>query len=56
VLLHAIGDFKTATGELLEGVGVVPDVSVPLTRETLLADGDPVLEAAVDWITGPRTD
>ena len=55
VLLHAIGDFKTATGELLEGVGVVPDVSVPLTRETLLADGDPVLEAAVDWITGPRT-
>lgn len=56
VLLHAIGDFKTSTGELLEGVGVVPDVSVPLTRETLLADGDPVLEAAVDWITGPRTD
>ncbi len=55
-LLYAIGDFKTATGELLEGRGVVPDVPVALTREALLKEGDPALEAAVDWITGLRTE
>ena len=50
-LLYAMGDFKTSTGTLLEGIGVVPDVEVPLTREALLAGVDPVLEAAVTWIT-----
>jgi C-terminal processing protease CtpA/Prc len=55
-LLYAIGDFKTATGELLEGRGVVPDVPVALTRAALLKDGDPALKAAVDWITAQRTE
>jgi len=49
-LLYAMGDFVTSTGVLLEGVGVIPDEEVPLTREGLLAERDPVLEAALDWI------
>ncbi len=51
-MLHALGDFKTSTGVLLEGDGVVPDVHVPLTREALLAGKDPQLETALAWITG----
>ncbi len=50
VLLHALGDFKTAEGETLEGRGVVPDEGVPLTREDLLTGRDPQLEAALAWI------
>lgn len=49
-LLHAMGDFETSTGARLEGVGVVPDQVVPLTRAELLAGRDPVLESALDWI------
>jgi carboxyl-terminal processing protease len=33
---------------LIEGVGVIPDVTVPVTAEGALGQGDPVLEAAVD--------
>ncbi len=50
VLMHALGDFKTADGTALEGRGVVPDEVVPLTREDLLAGRDPQLEAALAWI------
>ncbi len=50
VVLHALGDFKTAQGTSLEGRGVIPDEIVPLTREDLLAGRDPQLEAAVVWI------
>jgi carboxyl-terminal processing protease len=50
-LLHAMGDFVTATGEHLEGGGVVPDVVVPLDRARLLAGEDAALEAALQWIT-----
>jgi carboxyl-terminal processing protease len=49
-LLHALGDFETATGMRLEGAGVVPDVPAPLSRAELLAGRDPALEAALDWI------
>lgn len=34
----------------LEGIGVVPTVRVPVTGETLLGEGDPVLEAAIAWL------
>lgn len=54
VLYHAIGDFTTATGVVLEGRGVIPDEVVPVTREDLLAGRDPVLEAAVRWIAAQR--
>ncbi|MEM7306664.1 MAG: S41 family peptidase [Planctomycetota bacterium] len=55
-LLYAFGDFKTSTGTLLEGLGVVPDVEVPLTRDSLLAGKDAALEAAIAWITGRELD
>ncbi len=40
-------DFKTPKGVLLEGKGVQPDIPVELTRRTLLAEADPILDAAV---------
>jgi carboxyl-terminal processing protease len=50
VLIHAYGDFVTATGVRLEGRGVVPDEVVPLRREDLLAGHDRTLEAALAWV------
>jgi C-terminal processing protease CtpA/Prc len=50
VLQYAIGDFTTATGERIEGRGVIPDTIVTPTRAELVAGHDPVLDAALDWI------
>ena len=50
VLIHAYGDFVTATGTRLEGRGVIPDEIVPLRREDLLEGRDRTLEAALAWI------
>ena len=50
VLIHAYGDFVTADGTRLEGRGVIPDESVPLAREDLLAGRDRALQAALAWI------
>ncbi|MGH7754633.1 MAG: S41 family peptidase, partial [Gemmatimonadales bacterium] len=50
VLYHAIADFVTRDGIVLEGRGVIPEEPVPLTRADLLAGRDPVLDAAVRWI------
>ncbi len=50
VLYHAIGDFRTARGEYLEGRGVVPDEVVVPTRADYAAGRDPVLEAARRWL------
>jgi len=50
VLIHAYGDFVTATGTRLEGRGVIPDEIVPLRREDLLTGKDRTLEAALAWI------
>ncbi|MAU00281.1 MAG: peptidase S41 [Anaerolineaceae bacterium] len=36
----------------IEGIGVVPDIVVPLTEETLFNAGDPVLEAAIAFLNG----
>lgn len=51
VLLYAVGDFVTATGERLEGHGVAPDVEVPLTPRSLAAGHD-AEHAALVWIDG----
>jgi carboxyl-terminal processing protease len=50
VLIHAYGDFVTASGLRLEGRGVIPDEIVPLRREDLLAGKDRTLDAALAWI------
>jgi C-terminal processing protease CtpA/Prc len=54
-LLHAMGDFVTPDGTLLEGRGVVPNETVPLRRADLLAGRDPQLEAAIAWIASRTT-
>ncbi len=50
VLIHAYGDFVAADGTRLEGRGVIPDVVVPLTRESLAAGQDATMDAALAWI------
>jgi carboxyl-terminal processing protease len=50
VLQYAIGDFTTATGQRIEGRGVIPDTEVLPTRQALLSGANPVLNAALDWI------
>jgi len=47
---YVFASYRSAKGTLLEGRGVVPDVTVPLTREALLRGEDPALQAAADWI------
>ena len=47
---HALADYISEGGRPLEGVGVIPDVEVKLTREALLAGRDPVVDAAIEWI------
>jgi len=43
------GKTETPEGEiLLEGKGVIPDVQVPITRDSALGNTDPVLQAAVE--------
>ena len=54
VLQYAIGDFVTATGQRIEGRGVVPDEVIVPTREELLAGADPIMEAALRWIAKGR--
>ena len=45
-----------ANGEIhIEGKGVVPTVPVPVNEETLFANGDPVLEAAIAHLTNALT-
>lgn len=39
---------------VIEDVGVVPDVIVPVDETTLFSDGDPLLEAAVNVLSQPE--
>lgn len=47
---HAVANYVSLGGEELEGIGIVPDERIEVTREALLAGHDPVLEAAQQWI------
>jgi carboxyl-terminal processing protease len=47
---YAIADYRTPGGTLIEGLGVVPDVEVKLTRRQLLEGRDAQLEAAIEQI------
>lgn len=49
---YAIANYFSASGRVLEGAGVVPDEVIELDRGTLVEGRDPVVEAAVRWITG----
>lgn len=41
--------YTSAKGRVLEGNGVIPDVEVRETRESIAAGRDPVIEAALEW-------
>ncbi|MHC5111552.1 MAG: S41 family peptidase [Planctomycetota bacterium] len=47
---YVIANYVSVSGKVLEGVGVIPDEPVPLTRESLLAGRDNVIDAATAWI------
>jgi carboxyl-terminal processing protease len=56
VLEYAIGDFVTASGERVEGRGVIPDEPVGVTRADLERGDDPVLARALAWIGGRNSE
>ena len=47
---YAMSSWESASGESIEGVGVVPHEKIELTRELLSKSEDPVLSAAKKWI------
>ncbi len=53
VLVHAYADFVTAKGTRIEGAGVAPDVTIPWSRQALLAGRDQALDAAAEWAGQP---
>jgi carboxyl-terminal processing protease len=46
----ATANYISEGGKPLEGIGVIPDVVAPPTRELLLAGRDAALESALHWI------
>ncbi|HTB20008.1 MAG TPA: S41 family peptidase, partial [Bryobacteraceae bacterium] len=51
---YAIANYISEGGKPLEGLGVMPDVETPVTRQALLAGKDPALDAAVQWIESQK--
>ena len=50
-LQYSTGRNLDADGNIIiEGTGIVPTVKVPVDETTLFSDGDPVLDAAVNWL------
>jgi carboxyl-terminal processing protease len=52
---YAIANYVSEGGQPLEGIGVIPDQEVRLTRQALLAGHDPALESALGWIHGQNS-
>jgi len=50
VLQHAISNFQTPRGVVLEGRGVLPDITAGHSRRALLAGRDPARERAIQFI------
>jgi carboxyl-terminal processing protease len=50
LLQFAFASYVSASGKLLEGAGVEPDVHIPLARPALIAGKDEPLDAAIRWI------
>jgi carboxyl-terminal processing protease len=53
---YAFAHYVSAGGTVLEGRGVTPDDEVEAAQEALLAGRDPVVEAALAWITRSSTE
>jgi carboxyl-terminal processing protease len=52
VLMLAIAEFRGPRGERIEGRGVVPDVVRKTTVMDLIQGRDPVMDAALQWMSG----
>lgn len=50
LLMYVVGNFVTGTGQRLEGSGVIPEETVPLTPAALLTGRDPDMDAALRWL------
>lgn len=50
VLEYVVGDFVTSKGRSLEGAGVIPDESQPLSIDALARGEDTPIKAALAWI------
>jgi carboxyl-terminal processing protease len=46
---YAVANYISEGGKPLEGIGVIPDEEVKLTRQALLAGADPVIDAALRY-------
>ena len=55
VLLHAIGDFRTPSGSLVEGIGVSQQIGTPPTRVDYTSSLDCELRDALQWIAHERS-
>jgi len=55
VLLHAIGDFRTPSGKVIEGHGVVQSLGTAPSRHDYTSSPDPELRDALQWIAKLRT-
>jgi carboxyl-terminal processing protease len=51
---YAIANYISEGGKPLEGIGVLPDVETPLSREALLDGKDPAFDAAAKWIEAAK--
>jgi C-terminal processing protease CtpA/Prc len=47
---YALSSWESASGESIEGIGVIPDEEILLDRKMLSKHADPVLSAARKWI------
>ena len=51
-LYLSIGRWLSPTGEQIEGVGVKPDIELPLTRDDYIDKGDLQVFMAIDLLRG----
>jgi len=51
-LYVAVGRWLTPAGEQIEGLGITPDVEVPMTSEQYIDEGDIQIFAAIDILRG----
>jgi len=54
VLTHVISNFQTPNGVVLEGRGVLPDITATLSRKAVLAGRDPARERAIEFIKASK--